>query len=175
MPAFVIGRHEALTLALAVVMAFSARADESASLAVTVEAADSAFFSAVFDACDPGKVSSMLSDDFEFFHDKWGQIAKSKAEFVTAIAGACERQRLGTDFKARRRLFRPSLQVHPMKSYGALEMGAHDFFRVEADGKLTPTEHARFTHLWRLEGGKLRLARVISYAHVDGPAPWARK
>jgi ketosteroid isomerase-like protein len=155
--------------------AASGGADEAAALRAEVEAADKAFFAAVFDSCDLKTIEAMTTDDFEFFHDKWGQIAKSKQEFVTLIQGGCERQRQGTDFKARRELSASSLVVYPMKSFGALEIGEHSFFKVGSDGSLTPTEYAKFTQLWRREEGKLKLARVLSYAHTDGPSPGGRK
>lgn len=84
---------------------------------------------------------------------------------ATAAAGA------GTDFKARRELIVGTHAIYPMKNYGAFQSGSHAFFRVEADKSLTPTEYARFTHLWKQESGRWLLARVISYDHVDGPAP----
>jgi len=136
-----------------------------------IEAADRAFFDAVFESCDPEAVGRMVTEDFEFFHDKWGQIAKSRSEFVAAIRGSCERQRAGTDFKARRELLVATHAIYPMKNYGALQSGIHAFFRVGPDKSLTPTEYARFTHLWKQESGRWLLARVISYDHVEGPAP----
>ncbi len=161
-------------MALLAALAGTAAAADDGALRREIEAADAALFAAVFDRCDPQAVAAMVTDDFEFFHDKWGQIAKTKADFVKAIAGGCERQRQGTDFHARRRLVPGTLAVFPMKSYGALEMGEHEFFRVEKDGSLKPTEYARFAQLWRQQGGQWLLARVISYDHVDGPRPAAK-
>lgn len=159
-------------LALCLLMAGGANAQ---SLRDGIAAADRALFAAVFDACDADAVGAMVTDDFEFFHDKWGQIAKSKDEFVAAIRGSCDRQRQGTDFRARRVLVLSTLRVHPMRNYGALQTGEHAFFRLGKDGKPTPTEHARFTHLWKRSGDRWLLARVISYDHVDGPLSQQRR
>jgi len=134
-----------------------------------IEAADRALFAAGFDDCDADAIGRLVTDDFEFFHDKWGQIARSKDEFVAAVRGGCERQRKGTDFKAKRQLVAASHSVYPMQKYGALQSGQHEFFRVEADGRLVPTEYARFTHLWKQVDGRWLLAKVISYDHIDGP------
>ena len=109
----------------------------------------------------------MVTDDFEFFHDKWGQIAKSKADFVASIRGACTRQKAGSDFKARREVLSTSVEAFPIANYGALQMGVHRFFRLEPGKPDIPTEHAKFAHLWRREGGRWLLARVISYEHVE--------
>ena len=159
-----------LFAACALLFATAAAAGDAASLRQEIEAADRALFAAVFDACDADAVAAMVADDLEFFHDKWGQIARSGVEFVAAIRGACERQRAGTDFKARRTLLPESSVVHPMNKYGALHTGSHAFFRVEADGSLVPTESAQFANLWRLQEGRWLLARVFSYDHVDAPA-----
>lgn len=149
----------------------SANAADGSALTQEIEQADQALFHAIFDKCDSAAVADMVTDDFEFFHDKWGQIAKSKDEFVKIIRDGCERQRAGTDFKASRELTPSTLKVYPMEKYGALEFGEHAFFKIDAKGKRTPTEHARFAQLWRLDAGKWRLSRVFSYAHVDNVAP----
>jgi hypothetical protein len=46
---------------------------------------DSVFFDAVFNACNFEKVGELITDDFEFYHDKWGLIATSKMENFTRI------------------------------------------------------------------------------------------
>lgn len=154
---------------LAVLAAAPAFVHAEPSVREQVEAADSALFRAVFDDCDPDAVAGLVTDDFEFYHDKWGQTARSKDDFVKAIRGLCERQRAGTDFKARRVLVPGSLQVFPMKGYGALEMGRHDFFKREEGKPDVPTEHALFANLWKLDKGRWLLARTLSYDHVDEP------
>jgi hypothetical protein len=139
------------------------------SLQEQIERADRTLFRTIFDDCNPDELAGLVTDDFEFFHDKWGQIARSKDEFVKSIRGLCERQRTGVDFKARRVLTPGTMTVFPMKGYGALETGRHDFFKREEGKPDIPTEHARFTHLWKLENGRWLLARVLSYDHVDEP------
>jgi hypothetical protein len=158
------------TLFVAFFMAQATAADQP-DLRVAVTKADESLFAAVFDSCDPVAVAALTVADFEFIHDKWGQIAKSRDEFVKAILGSCERQKQGTDFKATRRLIKSSIAIYRMKDYGALQTGEHQFYRVEKDGTLSPTEYAKFTHLWREEKGRLLLAKVISYAHFDGSRP----
>ena len=159
---------------LALFVAFSmaqATAADKPDLKAAVIKADESLFAAVFDSCDPASVAALTTEDFEFIHDKWGQIAKSREEFVQAISGSCERQKEGTDFKASRHLISSSMVIYEMKDYGALQTGEHQFYRVEKDGTLSPTEYAKFTHLWREENGRLLLAKVISYDHIDGSRP----
>jgi len=156
-------------LVASLLCALPALASGQQGLATQVEAADRALFRAIFDDCDAKALEPMVTADFEFYHDKWGQTARSGAEFVKAIAGMCERQRAGTDFRARRELDAGSSAVFPMKDYGALHVGRHRFFRREAGRPDQPTERAQFANLWKLEDGRWRLARVFSFDHVDAP------
>ena len=86
-----------LVLVAALLFSPLMRAGDGDSLQAQIAVADGRLFAAVFDDCDAGAVSAMITDDFEFFHDKWGQIAKSREEFVKAIQGGCDRQKAGTD------------------------------------------------------------------------------
>ena len=52
-----------------------------------IAAADQALFSAFFDRCDIAALATMVTDDFEMFHDKNGFMAKSGKEFLDGIAG----------------------------------------------------------------------------------------
>jgi len=157
-----------LTLALA---AGTAAGQQGATLEQDILGADAAFFGALFDRCDVDALAPWVADDLEFVHDKWGVIARSKAEFLVSIRGMCERQRAGVDFKARRVLEPGSGAVYPMKNVGAYQTGSHRFYRVTEGQPDPPTESARFAHLWRRVQGQWQLARVVSFAHVDAPAP----
>jgi hypothetical protein len=127
-------------------------------------AKDKALFDAVFTTCDTKVLNDLLTEDFEFYHDKWGQVVSSREQFVGNIRGMCERQKTGEDYRARRDVVPGTLAVYPMKNYGAVQSGEHRFYRLP-ENKLT--ESARFTHLWKQENGQWRLARVLSYDHVD--------
>ena len=98
------------------------------ALRAEIAAADRKLFDAVFETCDIDAVAALVTDDFEFFHDKWGQTARSGKEFVEAIRGMCRRQKEGTDYRARRELDTSSVQVYPMNNYGAVQIGVHRFF-----------------------------------------------
>jgi ketosteroid isomerase-like protein len=158
------------TLAIFLLLIFSrfpVAAQSTATLQEQVTAADAEFFAALFNRCDTQALMPMVADDFEFFHDKWGQIAKSKDEFLASIRGMCERQLAGTDFKAKRRIVQDSVAIFPMKGIGAFQTGSHFFYRVTLGKPDEPTESARFAHLWRNHQGRWQLARVISYEHTD--------
>jgi hypothetical protein len=130
----------------------------------TLAERDRTLFDAVF-GCKLDVLAGMLTDDFEFFHDKWGQTATSGRQFADAIAQGCERQKTGSDFKARRELVEGSMTVHVLNNYGAMQMGAHRFYALQPGKADRLTETGRFIDLWKQENGTWKLARVISYDH----------
>jgi hypothetical protein len=81
------------------------------------------------------------------------------------ITGMCERQAAGTDFRARRELVPGSMTVHVIGDYGAMQMGTHRFFALQAGKPDRLTETGKFIDLWKREGETWKLARVISYDH----------
>jgi uncharacterized protein DUF4440 len=125
---------------------------------------DSELFDAIFNKCNVERLGELITEDFEFYHDKSGQVAKSGKEFVDSIRNLCERQSKGIDHRARRVLVRNSLTVYPLNNYGAVQMGIHRFYPL-IKGK--SNEIAKFTHLWKKENGEWRLARVLSYDHKN--------
>lgn len=125
---------------------------------------DGEVFDAVFNKCNVERLGELVTEDFEFYHDKGGQVAKSGKEFVDLIRSICERQSRGEDYRSRRALIRNSLVVYPINNYGAVQMGAHRFYPL-VRGKAIET--AKFTHLWKKENGQWRLARVLSYDHKN--------
>jgi hypothetical protein len=140
------------------------------SEALTKEVAelDKQLFDAIFTKCDPDKVATLVVDDLELHHDKWG--FDPNAKFVDGIRGMCKRVESGEDFRARRELKVESLEVYPMQNFGAFQLGEHTFYRVEAGKPDVMTESGKFAQLWkRGEDGKLRLSRVVSYDHVLAP------
>lgn len=140
----------------------------SAVLTDEVAALDAQLFDAIFTHCNADEVARLVVDDLEFYHDKWG--FDPSVNFVESIRGMCKRVQSGEDFRARRELVAGSLEVYPIRDYGAFETGAHRFYRVEAGKPDVLTETGKFAQLWkRGEDGKLRLARVISYDHVLAP------
>jgi ketosteroid isomerase-like protein len=145
----------------------TSNAEPPESLTQQIIDADNRLFSAVFEQCDADKVAQMLTNDFEFFHDKWGQIASQKSDFVDAIRASCKRQQDGTDFKARRDIQLASVEVSAIQKYGALQTGDHSFYRIIKGKPDQPTETARFIHLWHKQGASWKLARVISFDHQD--------
>lgn len=130
-----------------------------------IAAADKALFDAVFNTCDVKALRELVADDFEFYHDKDGLNETSGAHFVDDIAKHCERIEKGVDFRARRELVKGSMAVYPLNNYGAVETGRHDFYAIEAGKPDRLTESAQFLQLWKKEGDRWKLTRVVSYDH----------
>jgi hypothetical protein len=125
---------------------------------------DRLLFDAVF-GCQLDVLAGMVTDDVEFFHDKWGQVARTGKQFLDAIAQGCERQKTGSDFKARRELVEGTMTVHVITNYGAMQMGTHRFYALQPGQPDRLTETGKFIDLWKDDNGTWKLARVISYDH----------
>ena len=129
-----------------------------------VQEADSNLFAAIFDDCNTSNLENMLTEDFEFYHDKWGQVAQSANEFISGISANCEAQKNGHNPRAKRILDVDASLFFPITNYGVLQNGSHDFYQMK-DGSFQFTERAQFSHLWKFENEKWKLSRVISYDH----------
>lgn len=150
-----------LALALILALPVFAQAQES-DLFDILRQKDSELFKQGFDECDLSVSEKLLSKDLEFYHDKGG-IDKGIDTFLkTMREGLC---REGSN-KIRRHLIEKSLKVFPMfdngELYGAIQMGQHGF---APEGQQLEGKPARFVHLWLLENGQWKIARVLSYDH----------
>lgn len=150
-------RLAGLCLAASLSSAALAAAAPPQELRDTVKALDARLFAA-YNSCDIDTLSSMVSDDLEFYHDQSG-LMTGKAAFIEAI-------RSNICGKVRRTLDEDTLEVHTLKGYGAVEIGIHRFCPVDEAGACRTTAGpARFVHLWRQDGTDWQLARVISFDH----------
>lgn len=113
---------------------------------------DRELFDAAFVDCDQAKFSSIFTDDAEFYHDRAGA---SYGESVKQLK-SCPR-----DNGVKRTLVPGSLEVYPIKGFGAVQIGRHTFTRKGEKG----AEIAKFVHLWSYSEGKWRLSRVMSFDH----------
>ncbi|WP_353064157.1 nuclear transport factor 2 family protein [Tunturibacter psychrotolerans] len=111
----------------------------------------------LFDAynnCDIDKLGTLVVDDLEFYHDKTG-LAVGRQVFLDAIKNnICG--------KVTRKLVDGSLEVYPLKGYGAVELGVHRFYHPGMPGNVG---EAKFITLWQYKDGAWKVSRVISYDH----------
>jgi Domain of unknown function (DUF4440) len=126
------------------------------TLFATINALDAKLFGAV-NNCDLPKLSSMVSDDLEFYHDQTG-LSVGKASFLEAIKqNVCG--------KVQRTLVENTLEVYPLNGYGAVEIGIHRFHHPNDPNNVGD---AKFIHIWHNDNGVWKITRVISYQHNEG-------
>ena len=63
----------------------------------------------------------------------------------------------------KRELVKGSLEVYPIKDYGAIQEGKHRFCHPENGQQDCGT--FKFIHIWKREEGKWKISRIISYGH----------
>ena len=141
-----------LVLAAAAPGAWAQDSAQSGHLYDELARMDRELFDAAFVSCDQAKFSSLFTDDAEFYHDRTGA---AYGESVKQLR-SCPR-----DNGVKRTLVSGSLEVYPIKDFGAVQLGRHTFTREGEPG----AEVAQFVHLWRYSDGKWRLARVLSFDH----------
>ncbi|MFC6634753.1 nuclear transport factor 2 family protein [Microbulbifer taiwanensis] len=137
----------------------------SAQLVAEITDADRKLFDAVFNNCDLEASQGLVTDDFEFYHDKWGKNADSGAEFLSSVADMCKGRQNGRNVKARRKLVAGSVEIYPLKNFGAIQIGIHKFYGLPQGKEPVLRESGRFTHVWQKVDGQWKLARVLSYDH----------
>jgi hypothetical protein len=144
--------------------AASARADmPPAEAEAAVRAADTAFWNA-YNTCDVAAMSSFLSEDIEFYHDRSG-LTKTRAGLTDSI-----KKNLCSNPKShlRREAIAGSVKFYPLAGNRALLVGEHRFYVNDVDKPEFLDGQARFDDLWEYADGRWRMSRVFSYAH--GPA-----
>jgi hypothetical protein len=145
----------------------NAQVEKSSELFQQLKAADSLLFNVGFNTCNMAAFETVVSENFEFYHDKGG-ITNSKAEFIQAFKnGLCKTPET---YQSRRELVEGSLEVFALKKngelYGAVQNGKHQFYEKSIGKHETKGNIARFTHLYLLENGVWKLARSLSYDHL---------
>jgi ketosteroid isomerase-like protein len=128
---------------------------KSGELFETISRMDSAIFDA-FNAHDVERIMASFTEDLEFYHDTGGltNYAQNKESF---------RKMFGATPDIRRDLVKGSLEVYPIKDYGAMEIGQHRFCHRE-NGKDDCGTFA-FAMVWRKTGDSWKISRVLSYGH----------
>ncbi|HXG72673.1 MAG TPA: nuclear transport factor 2 family protein [Gemmatimonadaceae bacterium] len=111
---------------------------------------------AAFNAHDLDALMALFNSDLEFYHDRGGLQSYSD---VRIGFGNLFHMNNGIE----RRLQPGTLRVFPIKDYGALELGTHEFCHRE-NGRLECGSF-EFVQLWKRVGATWKLARVVSFGH----------
>lgn len=130
-------------------------ADNNESLEREVLHVDAEYFSA-FNNADIAAIEKLMHPDLEFYHDIGGL-----TDYDSSIRGL--RELLSRPDRPHRKLIEATTEVYPIKGFGALHVGEHQFCQIE-NGK-PDCSVFKFSHLWTNEGGMWQLKRIISYGH----------
>ena len=116
---------------------------------------DSVMFNA-FNNRDMGTFKPLFTTDLEWYQDNDG-LVPYKTVFKN-FANTFKRE-----YKLTRELVPGSLEVHPIKGYGAIEIGLHRFRHIENGKEEVGT--FKFLMIWQKKNGLWKISRVVSYDH----------
>ena len=120
----------------------------------TIVNLDSVFFEA-YNTCNLNidKYGSFYSENIEFYHDQGG-LMTSKQDIISAT----QKNICG---KVTRELVKGSVEVYPIKDFGAIEIGLHKFHNNE-EPIGTPSKVGRFLIVWENKNDEWKVRRVVS-------------
>lgn len=117
----------------------------------------------MFDAFNNRKISvlqTFLSEELEFYHDFGG--VTNYTQNIEAFKKAFASDRI-----LRRSLVKGSMEVHPIKDFGAVQTGVHRFYVTEMGKQEKLSSEAKFVNLWQNRNGVWKITRIISYGHLE--------
>jgi ketosteroid isomerase-like protein len=125
------------------------------SLYRRIAALDAQAFAA-FNAHDVDQLMSFFAPGVEFYHDTGGlsDFAQTRQGFAGMFARTAD---------IHRELIPGSLEVYPIKDYGAIQIGAHRFCHQENGRADCGT--FRFVMVWQRLPAGWKITRVVSYGH----------
>jgi hypothetical protein len=115
--------------------------------------------SALFDAYNSKNLDllkTFFTKDLEWYQDNGGLMAYE--EVFTNFQSIFNK-----DYDLKRNLIEESLVVHPIKGFGAIEIGQHQFKHIE-NGKLEVGTF-KFLMIWKNDNGHWKISRVVSFDH----------
>jgi hypothetical protein len=134
---------------------------DSDALFGRISALDTEVFAA-FNACDDPaqleKHAGYFATDVEFYHDTGGVTWTRDAMLANTKQYVCGH--------FRRELIPGTLEVFPVKDFGAIARGSHRFCQFDSglcEGM------ADFTIVWRQQDDRWTITRVLSYGHRANP------
>jgi hypothetical protein len=121
------------------------------ALYATILHMDSVYFTA-YNTCDLTTQADLYADSIEFYHDKGG-LSTSKSDLLESL----KKYICG---KVTRQLVQGSVEVYPIKDYGAIEIGWHTFHNNQEPNAIS--HPGRFVIVWQHRNNKWKMTRVIS-------------
>ena len=130
-------------------------APTSPELYAEISAMDTQLFDA-FNIQDMAKFKPMFAEDLEWYQDNGGLL--SHETVFTNFENMFRNEN-----KLTRQLVKGSLEVHPIKNFGAIEIGIHQFRHMENGKEEIGT--FKFVMIWKKVANQWKISRVISYDH----------
>ncbi len=131
------------------------QAPSTQTLYTEIAKMDSILFAA-FNKQNMPVFKALFTEDLEWFQDNGGLLT-----YQTVF------DNFGSMFKNEnklsRKLVKGSLEVHPLKDYGAIEIGMHEFRHIENGKEELGT--FKFLMIWQKKEGIWKISRVVSYDH----------
>ncbi len=124
----------------------------------TIATLDSVLFGAM-NGRDLSTLAAMYDDALEFYHDRSGVLDYSENLRISRENFARRSETV------RRELDAGTLEVYPVKGFGAIEVGSHKFYTSVAGQPERLTASPKFVLIWQHTGGRWRVVRAISYGH----------
>ncbi len=144
-----------------------AQVDKNSDLYKTILSKDSLLFNVGFNTCDITQFEELLSEKFEFFHDKDG-ISDKKTFLNDLRNGLCGNP---ANYQAKRELIAENTEIYALYNkeaiYGAIQVGVHQFFEKQVGKPEKFGSSAKFTHVWLLENGEWKLTKSLSFEHQE--------
>lgn len=119
----------------------------------TITKHDSIFFDA-YNHCDTKLqvYSDYYAENLEFYHDKGGVMTSKKDVVESTRKNICG--------KVTRHLKPGSIEVYPIKDYGAIEMGMHQFHN-KTEPNAVPHD-SKFIIFWHYSNKAWKIEKVVS-------------
>lgn len=106
------------------------------------------------------KIKTLFTEDLEWYQDNGGLL--SYQTVITNFKAIFDRYK-SLNTPIRRDLVQGSLEVHPIKDYGAIHIGKHTFCHWE-NGK-NDCGTFKFLMIWQKKDSLWKISRVVSYDH----------
>jgi Domain of unknown function (DUF4440) len=120
---------------------------------------DSILFDA-FNTQNIEKMKTLFTEDLEWYQDNGGLLPYKTV--LDNFSNMFQRfKSLNTPI--RRTLVEGSLEVHPIKDFGAIHIGKHTFCHWENEKNDCGT--FKFLMIWQKKNGGWKISRVVSYDH----------
>jgi hypothetical protein len=101
-------------------------------------------------------MKAFFDQGLELFQDNTG--VRNYDQVITAFGGIFKQ-----GFVLTRKLVPGSLEVYPIKDYGAIETGQHTFSHTENGQLIVGT--FKFLHIWQHKDGVWKITRIVTYDH----------